>query len=235
MPMLPIMTGVGMMRVAAQRGGRHATRRFIIGADRRARFAGRRRGDPGLQRRHSARRSCRRWCRPCSRRSRRSASPGCRPRARKAARSWIRSRASGSTSSVAEEDRLEYLNPPKKTPELFEKFLPYAIALDVREQLGEALHRRAGGGRRRRCGVVLVRRRQPATPSDVGTLHRSRRATACRRPSPRRRRRRDRAAAVAGRVAAADRRAAARPAAAAAAAAVRDGDALSNARKMIQE
>jgi uncharacterized membrane protein YgcG len=33
--------------------------------------------------------------------------------------------------SVAEEDRLEYLNPPKKTPELFEKFLPYAIALDV--------------------------------------------------------------------------------------------------------
>ncbi len=33
--------------------------------------------------------------------------------------------------SVAEEDRLEYLNPPKKTPELFENFLPYAIALDV--------------------------------------------------------------------------------------------------------
>jgi uncharacterized membrane protein YgcG len=33
--------------------------------------------------------------------------------------------------SVAEEDRLEYLNPPEKTPELFERFLPYAIALDV--------------------------------------------------------------------------------------------------------
>ena len=33
--------------------------------------------------------------------------------------------------SVAEEDRLEFLNPPEKTPELFEKFLPYAIALDV--------------------------------------------------------------------------------------------------------
>jgi uncharacterized membrane protein YgcG len=32
---------------------------------------------------------------------------------------------------VAEEDRLEFLNPPEKTPELFEKFLPYAIALDV--------------------------------------------------------------------------------------------------------
>jgi uncharacterized membrane protein YgcG len=33
--------------------------------------------------------------------------------------------------SVAEEDRLNALNPPEKTPELFEKFLPYAIALDV--------------------------------------------------------------------------------------------------------
>ncbi|MEP7030596.1 MAG: DUF2207 domain-containing protein [Pseudolabrys sp.] len=33
--------------------------------------------------------------------------------------------------SVAEEDRLNFLNPPEKTPELFERFLPYAIALDV--------------------------------------------------------------------------------------------------------
>lgn len=32
---------------------------------------------------------------------------------------------------VAEEDRLNALNPPEKTPELFEKFLPYAVALDV--------------------------------------------------------------------------------------------------------
>src|SRR6201999_946177 len=32
--------------------------------------------------------------------------------------------------SVAEEDRLNTLNPPNKTPELFERFLPYAIALD---------------------------------------------------------------------------------------------------------
>ena len=31
---------------------------------------------------------------------------------------------------VAEEDRLDALNPPDKTPELFEKFLPYAVALD---------------------------------------------------------------------------------------------------------
>lgn len=32
---------------------------------------------------------------------------------------------------VAEEDRLNALNPPERTPELFERFLPYAIALDV--------------------------------------------------------------------------------------------------------
>ena len=32
---------------------------------------------------------------------------------------------------VAEEDRLNAMNPPDKTPELFEKFLPYAVALDV--------------------------------------------------------------------------------------------------------
>ena len=33
--------------------------------------------------------------------------------------------------SVAEEERLEYLNPPDKTPETFERFLPYAVALDL--------------------------------------------------------------------------------------------------------
>lgn len=32
---------------------------------------------------------------------------------------------------VAEKDRLNFVNPPKETPELFERFLPYAIALDV--------------------------------------------------------------------------------------------------------
>jgi uncharacterized membrane protein YgcG len=32
---------------------------------------------------------------------------------------------------AVEADRLEALNPPDKTPELFERFLPYAIALDV--------------------------------------------------------------------------------------------------------
>jgi len=38
---------------------------------------------------------------------------------------------------VAEEDRLNALNPPEKTPELFEKFLPYAIALDVENAWAE--------------------------------------------------------------------------------------------------
>ena len=33
--------------------------------------------------------------------------------------------------SVTEEDRLNVLHPPEKTPELFERFLPYAIALGV--------------------------------------------------------------------------------------------------------
>lgn len=32
---------------------------------------------------------------------------------------------------ITEEDRLDALHPPEKTPELFEKYLPYAIALDV--------------------------------------------------------------------------------------------------------
>jgi len=33
--------------------------------------------------------------------------------------------------SITEEERLEALHPPEKTPELFERFLPYAIALEV--------------------------------------------------------------------------------------------------------
>ena len=39
--------------------------------------------------------------------------------------------------SVAEEDRLNLENPPEKTPELFEKFLPYALALGVEQQWSE--------------------------------------------------------------------------------------------------
>ncbi len=38
---------------------------------------------------------------------------------------------------VAEEDRLNYLHPPEKTPELFEKYLPYAVALDVENRWAE--------------------------------------------------------------------------------------------------
>ncbi len=39
--------------------------------------------------------------------------------------------------SVAEKDRLNVLNPEQKTPELFEKYLPYAFALDVEQRWAE--------------------------------------------------------------------------------------------------
>lgn len=39
--------------------------------------------------------------------------------------------------SVAEKDRLNLLNPPEQTPELFERYLPYALALDVEQQWAE--------------------------------------------------------------------------------------------------
>ncbi|MDY0350323.1 MAG: DUF2207 domain-containing protein [Desulfobulbaceae bacterium] len=39
--------------------------------------------------------------------------------------------------SVAEKDRLNILNPPEKTPALFERFLPWALALDVEQQWTE--------------------------------------------------------------------------------------------------
>ena len=39
--------------------------------------------------------------------------------------------------SVAEGPRLAALNPPDMTPELFEKFLPFALALDVESEWGE--------------------------------------------------------------------------------------------------
>ena len=39
--------------------------------------------------------------------------------------------------SVAEADRLNLLNPPEKTPELFERHLAYALALDVEQQWAE--------------------------------------------------------------------------------------------------
>ncbi len=36
--------------------------------------------------------------------------------------------------TVAEKDRLEMLHPPERTPELFERYLPYALALDVEQK-----------------------------------------------------------------------------------------------------
>ncbi|HEX9881502.1 MAG TPA: DUF2207 domain-containing protein, partial [Hyphomicrobium sp.] len=39
---------------------------------------------------------------------------------------------------VAEKERLNLLNPPERTPELFERYLPYALALDVENEWSEA-------------------------------------------------------------------------------------------------
>jgi uncharacterized membrane protein len=39
--------------------------------------------------------------------------------------------------SVAEKDRMNFHNPPERTPELFEAFLPYALALGVEQQWSE--------------------------------------------------------------------------------------------------
>ena len=96
--------------------------------------------------------------------------------------------------SVAEEDRLEFLNPPKKTPELFERFLPYAIALHVENSwanrftgvlaaagVGAAVSSWYDGRRFQR------RPHRARSPSASATISRA--------PSRRPRRRRDRAAA----------------------------------------
>jgi uncharacterized membrane protein YgcG len=52
--------------------------------------------------------------------------------------------------SVAEKERLNTLNPPEQTPELFEKYLPYALALGVdqewSERFAETLHQAASDG-----------------------------------------------------------------------------------------
>jgi uncharacterized membrane protein YgcG len=42
---------------------------------------------------------------------------------------------------TAEEERLNLLNPPEKTPELFEKYLPYALALDLENEWSEKFSR----------------------------------------------------------------------------------------------
>ena len=36
--------------------------------------------------------------------------------------------------TTAEEERLKVLHPPEQTPELFEKYLPYALALDCENE-----------------------------------------------------------------------------------------------------
>ena len=53
--------------------------------------------------------------------------------------------------SVAEADRLRFMHPPDRTPELFERFLPYALALDVdqawAEYFADVIDRASGPGR----------------------------------------------------------------------------------------
>jgi len=39
--------------------------------------------------------------------------------------------------AAVEQDRLNVLNPPQKTPQLFERYLPYALALDVEQEWSE--------------------------------------------------------------------------------------------------
>ena len=39
--------------------------------------------------------------------------------------------------AAAEQDQLDRMNPPEKTPELFEKYLPYALALDLEQRWAE--------------------------------------------------------------------------------------------------
>jgi len=53
--------------------------------------------------------------------------------------------------SITEKDRMNLLNPPERTPEMFEKFLPFALALDVEqrwsEQFASVFARMAAEGR----------------------------------------------------------------------------------------
>lgn len=53
--------------------------------------------------------------------------------------------------SVAEEDDLKLRNPPRKTPRLFERFLPYAMALDVEELWGDKFASVLDAARRERA------------------------------------------------------------------------------------
>ncbi len=59
--------------------------------------------------------------------------------------------------SVAEKDRMNLLNPPERTPELFEKFLPYALALGVEQAWSEGF-----------ADVLKAASRDPAGGHDDG-------------------------------------------------------------------
>jgi hypothetical protein len=62
--------------------------------------------------------------------------------------------------TTAEEERLKVLHPPEKTPELFERYLPYAIALDCENEWNAKVCRRprcSGSGRScGGCGALVV-------------------------------------------------------------------------------
>src|SRR5262249_58497451 len=72
---------------------------------------------------------------------------------------------------VAEEERLEYLNPPEKTPETFERFLPYAVALDLEntsaQRFAPVLAPAATGAAAGRAAARWDSRRRDSAPGPV--------------------------------------------------------------------
>ena len=75
---------------------------------------------------------------------------------------------------VAEEDRLNALNPPDKTPELFERFLPYALALDVENRWATrfaAVLAAAGAGAAASAGAVSWYQGSQWANDPVGFTH----------------------------------------------------------------
>ena len=72
--------------------------------------------------------------------------------------------------SITEGERLDRMTPPKETPELFERYLPYRDRAGGREPLGRPLPGRAGGRRRRqgqpgRSPGIRAAAARGATPS----------------------------------------------------------------------
>ena len=124
---------------------------------------------------------------------------------------------------VAEEDRLNALNPPDKTPELFERFLPYALALDVENRGRSASPVSSPPPERRRWRRPGIRAAGGAT---IRSRSRTSSAVRCRRPLRRHPARPDRAAAAVAAVAAA------RPAAAVVEAAAAAGRSAQSASRL---